>query len=83
MVFNNRITIQYGYISNKKAGNTITYPISFSSIGMPVVTLHFSNHVSGNTKFQLHIYNNIKSSFQIGTVNSSEDIFSTWIACGT
>lgn len=81
-VFNNRFIIQYGYIYGKYAGDRITYPTSFSSIGQPLGCLHFSNDKSGNANYQIHIYNNIKTSFQVGNVNSSEKIFCTWIATG-
>ena len=79
---NNRFIIQYGYINGKYAGNTITYPTSFSSIGQPVGCLHFSHDKIGSADYQIHVYNTIKTSFQIGNVSSSERIFAPWIACG-
>lgn len=79
---NNSIIIQYGFITDKYAGDTITYPIAFSRRGTPLVCLHYSAANIGNANYQLHIYSNITSSFQIGTVNSSAEIFCSYIACG-
>lgn len=81
LVINNGIIFQHALISGVAAGSTITYPISFSSHGHPVATLHYSA-TAANYGYLVHIYNTTATSFEVGNSGASAVQYFTYISMG-
>lgn len=80
LVFNNKLVIQKGKAYFPSGyGGTVTYPISLTTIGTPVVT-HYTNEESwdGTT---LRVENNRETDFTV-YANNNERVHVFWISIG-